>query len=91
MSELPINIEVVVSSNAQLYEFIQDHITSRPEVTEIRTQVVLRVLKTGYQWRPTKEYLSSSPLVEPGAFNNDGTSQDVSADSSDAEDGQSTH
>lgn len=65
LDEYQVHIEVVVLSNQALYDFIQQHVVTIPGVVDVKSEIIFKVLKTGYQWRPTIDWIASSGIVEP--------------------------
>jgi Lrp/AsnC family transcriptional regulator for asnA, asnC and gidA len=66
MGHAYITAEVVLSDNEALMRFIDDKVRPIPGVAEIDVAVVLRVLKTGYHWRTSWQFLQRSTEMSVG-------------------------
>lgn len=64
MGDAYITAEVVVSDNDALMRFIDEKIPAIPGITGIEVSVILRVVKTGYHWRTSWQFLRRSTQMD---------------------------
>lgn len=64
MGDAYITAEVVVSDNDALMHFIEQKIRAIQGITAIEVSVILRVLKTGYHWRTSWQFLQRSTQMD---------------------------
>ncbi len=67
MGEAYITAEVVLSDNEALMRFIDEKIRPMPGIVGIEVSVILRVLKTGYHWRTSWQFLQRSTQMSVGS------------------------